>query len=183
MNEITDQGNPTGNPPILPFQRIQKEADLQTHEKPHKLCENVNASRAKRAAKTHDPLALVANHYVVPSSSHTSSPYYVTYPSFVADFDDETQSYEFQGDTSTDDPTDNLTTALMLLAKSITQHYFTPTNNRLRASSNTRNQVYVQDGHMNVQSKNVGNAGRNRGIITGNSRNVAYGQQANRKKQ
>ncbi|GJT56833.1 hypothetical protein Tco_0991887 [Tanacetum coccineum] len=52
---------------------------------------NVNASRAKRAARTHDPLVLVASHYVDPSLSHTSSPYYVTYPqSVVADFDAET---------------------------------------------------------------------------------------------
>ncbi|GJR58550.1 hypothetical protein Tco_1500712 [Tanacetum coccineum] len=100
-------------------------------------------NKAKRAARTHDPLALVANHYVVSSSYHTSSPYYVTYPSSVADFDVEAQSYEFQGDASTDDPTYNLTTAMMLLAKAITQEYSTPMNNHLHASSNTHNQVYV----------------------------------------
>ncbi|GJS92617.1 hypothetical protein Tco_0799585 [Tanacetum coccineum] len=43
---------------------------------------NVNASRAKRAARTHDQLALVVNHCAAPSLSHTSSPYYVTYPPF-----------------------------------------------------------------------------------------------------
>ncbi|GJW32595.1 hypothetical protein Tco_0052627 [Tanacetum coccineum] len=41
---------------------------------------NMNASRAKRAARTHEPLVLLANHNVTLSSSHTSSPYYVTYP-------------------------------------------------------------------------------------------------------
>ncbi|GJX08013.1 hypothetical protein Tco_0195945 [Tanacetum coccineum] len=85
---------------------------------------NVNASRAKRAAKTHDPLALVA------------------------DFDYETQSFEIQGDTTNDDPTDNLTTKMMPLEKAITQHYSHQQTNRLRASSNTHNQVYVQDGHV-----------------------------------
>ncbi|GKE05672.1 hypothetical protein Tco_1397690, partial [Tanacetum coccineum] len=34
------------------------------------------------------------------------------------------------------------------------------------------------DGRVNVQSKNVGNASRNTGIIAGNSRNAGYGQQA-----
>ncbi|GJU33354.1 hypothetical protein Tco_1176943 [Tanacetum coccineum] len=71
---------------------------------------------------------------------------------------------------------------MMLLAKAITQQYFTPTNNCLHASSNTHNQVYVQDGCVNVQSKNVGNAGnagRNTGRVVGNSRNATYGQQAN----
>ncbi|GJS45887.1 hypothetical protein Tco_0596008 [Tanacetum coccineum] len=137
---------------------------------------NVNASRAKRAAKTHDPLALVVNRYVVSSPSPTSLAYYVTHFSSVNDFYGDTQSYEFQGDAGTDDPIDTLTTTMMLLAKAITQHYSTLTNNRFRASSNTRNQEYVQDGRVNVQSKN---AGRNTGRIAGNSGNVAYGQQAN----
>ncbi|GJR29623.1 hypothetical protein Tco_1105855 [Tanacetum coccineum] len=65
---------------------------LQQNEK------NVNASRAKRTARKHNPLAIVANHSAAPSSSHTSSPYYITYPPFVANFNDETQSFEFQGD-------------------------------------------------------------------------------------
>ncbi|GJY64111.1 retrovirus-related pol polyprotein from transposon TNT 1-94 [Tanacetum coccineum] len=154
---------------------------LQSEWDKYVTMKNVNASRAKRAARTHDPLALVANHYAAPSSSHTSSPYYVTYPPFVADFDVETQSFKFQGDASNDDPMNNLTT-MMLLAKAITQHYSTPTNNCLHASSNTHNQVYVQDGCVNVQSKNVGNAGnagRNTGRVVGNSRNATYGQQAN----
>ncbi|GJV42396.1 hypothetical protein Tco_1420836 [Tanacetum coccineum] len=237
MKEITDQGNPDGNPPVLPFQRIQKDAYLKGDEKkwfeadidamnailfgiqndiynseltsrlldefdkfkrmsgesiesyysrfskimndlerhgclPQAIAsntkllsswkpkwdkyvtmvcqaknllevdydqlydylkqneKNVNASRAKRAATTHDPLALVANHYVTPFSSHTRSPYYVTYPPSVSDFDAETQSFEFQGDATNDDLTDNLTTTMMLLAKEFTQHYSIPTNNR-----------------------------------------------------
>ncbi|GJV06260.1 retrovirus-related pol polyprotein from transposon TNT 1-94 [Tanacetum coccineum] len=101
---------------------------------------NVNALRAKRATRTHDPLALIANHYVVPSSSHTSPAYYVTHPTSVNDFDGDSQSYEFQRDACNDDPMDSLTTAMMLLAKAITHHCSTPTNNHLRYSSNTRNQ-------------------------------------------
>ncbi|GKA59753.1 integrase, catalytic region, zinc finger, CCHC-type containing protein [Tanacetum coccineum] len=41
----------------------------------------------------------------------------------------------------------------------ITQHYSTPTNNRLRTSSNTRNQAIIQDGRMDIQSKKVGYVG------------------------
>nr|GEW14705.1 hypothetical protein [Tanacetum cinerariifolium] len=38
---------------------------------------NVNASRAKRAAKAHDPLAFVANTYASPSHSRSSQAYYM----------------------------------------------------------------------------------------------------------
>ncbi|GJX39961.1 hypothetical protein Tco_0254951 [Tanacetum coccineum] len=103
--------------------------------------------RTKRAARTHDPLALAANHYVAHSSSHTQSQYYVTYPPSVADYDDEDQSFKIQGAATIDDPIDSLTTTMMLLAKAITQHYSTPIKNRLPTSSNTRNQVYVEDGN------------------------------------
>ncbi|GKG55480.1 hypothetical protein Tco_0572120, partial [Tanacetum coccineum] len=39
---------------------------------------------------------------------------------------------------------DPLASAMLLLAKSITQNFSNPTNNRLRASSNTKNQAVVQ---------------------------------------
>ncbi|GKA27790.1 gag-pol polyprotein [Tanacetum coccineum] len=55
---------------------------------------------------------------------------------------------------------DSPTFAMMLLARAITQHYSTPTNNRLCSSSNIRNQVVVQADRVNIQSKNVGNDGR-----------------------
>ncbi|GJU68971.1 retrovirus-related pol polyprotein from transposon TNT 1-94 [Tanacetum coccineum] len=38
--------------------------------------------------------------------------------------------------------------------EAITQHYSTPTNNRLRTSSNTRNQAVIQDGRVDIQRKN-----------------------------
>ncbi|GKC91286.1 hypothetical protein Tco_1151935 [Tanacetum coccineum] len=49
---------------------------------------------------------------------------------------------------------------MMLLARSITQRYSTPTNNRLRSSSNIRNQIVVQADRVNIQSRNVGNDGK-----------------------
>ncbi|GJT95315.1 putative reverse transcriptase domain-containing protein [Tanacetum coccineum] len=96
----------------------------------------VIASKAKREAKTHHPLALVANTHASSSSSRSPTTYYVTHPSSVVDYDDD-----YQGDEVCDDQEDSLTTATMLLARAITQCYSTPTNNLLRTSSNIRNQA------------------------------------------
>ncbi|GKB92566.1 putative ribonuclease H-like domain-containing protein [Tanacetum coccineum] len=192
MKEITDQGNPDGNPLVPPFKRIQEEAYLNGDDK--KMfeadidainaillgtlnniynfvdgCKTTQAMwqrimndlechgcllqaianntkflnslqfewdkyvirSAKRAAITHNPLALVLNHYVAPSSSHTQSLYCVTYPPFITDYDAESKSFEIHGDATNDDPMDSLTTTMMLLEKAITQHYSTPTNNQM----------------------------------------------------
>ncbi|GKA71801.1 putative ribonuclease H-like domain-containing protein [Tanacetum coccineum] len=77
----------------------------------------VNASRAKKLEKSHDPL----------SSSKK----------------------------------DSLVSAMLLHAKAITQNFSNPTNNHLRASSNTRNQAIIQGDRVNIQSRNSGNTGRN----------------------
>ncbi|GJS59462.1 hypothetical protein Tco_0654246 [Tanacetum coccineum] len=50
---------------------------------------------------------------------------------------------------------------MLLLARAITQKISTPTNNRLRTSSNTRNQAIIQGDGVNIQSRNSGNGGRN----------------------
>ncbi|GJS09355.1 gag-pol polyprotein [Tanacetum coccineum] len=113
----------------------------------------VNASRAKKLEKSHDPLALVAP---MGSSSRTSSPYYVTHPFSVVDYDDD-----YQGDTVQNNYDDPLTSAMILLARAITRNFSNPTNNCLRISSNTRNQAIVQGDRMNIQKKNFGNDGRN----------------------
>ncbi|GJV36594.1 retrovirus-related pol polyprotein from transposon TNT 1-94 [Tanacetum coccineum] len=55
---------------------------------------------------------------------------------------------------------------MMLLARAITQKFSTPTNNNFRISSNTRNQAVVQDGRVDIQTKNAcygGNANKNAG--------------------
>ncbi|GJV32253.1 integrase, catalytic region, zinc finger, CCHC-type containing protein [Tanacetum coccineum] len=113
----------------------------------------VNASRAKKLEKSHDPLALVAH---TGSSSRNTSSYYVTHPKSVVDYEEEYQQDEVQS--NTEDP---LTSAMLLLARSITQNFSNPTNNRLRASSNTRNQAIIQGDRVNIQSRNSGNNGRN----------------------
>ncbi|GKC99200.1 hypothetical protein Tco_1169475 [Tanacetum coccineum] len=113
----------------------------------------VNVSRAKKLEKSHDPLALVAH---TGSSSRNTSSYYVTHPTSVVDYEDEYQQDDVH--TNSEDP---LASAMLLLARAITQKFSTPTNNRLRTSSNTRNQAIIQGDRVNIQSRNSGNAGRN----------------------
>ncbi|GJZ17937.1 retrovirus-related pol polyprotein from transposon TNT 1-94, partial [Tanacetum coccineum] len=113
----------------------------------------VNASRAKKLEKSHDPLALVAH---TGSSSRNTSSYYVTHPSSVVDYDEE-----YEQDDVHNHSEDPLASAMLLLAKAITQNFSNPINNRLRASSNTRNQAVVQGDRVNIQSRNSGNVGRN----------------------
>ncbi|GKF27658.1 hypothetical protein Tco_0094000, partial [Tanacetum coccineum] len=92
---------------------------------------HVNASKAKKAARNHDPLALVANSHTHSLNSHASStysrspqPYYITHLSLVIDNDDD-----YQGKIQGEAQKDKLTTAMILLARAITQCYSTPTNN------------------------------------------------------
>ncbi|GJZ41703.1 integrase, catalytic region, zinc finger, CCHC-type containing protein [Tanacetum coccineum] len=136
---------------------------------------HVKASKSKKVARNHNPLALVANSHAnppyshaSPSYSHSPQPYYVTHPSSVIDYDDDYQG-EIQGDAQED----KLSTAMMLLVRAITQHYSTPTNNRLRTSSNTRNQAVIQDGHVDIQSNNVGYAGNGNRNARRTNRNQA----------
>ncbi|GJZ26467.1 integrase, catalytic region, zinc finger, CCHC-type containing protein [Tanacetum coccineum] len=113
----------------------------------------VNASREKKLEKSHDPLALVAH---TGSSSRNTSSYYVTHPSSVVDYDEE-----YKQDDVHNHSEDPLASAMLLLAKAITQNFSNLTNNRLRASSNTQNQAIVQGDRVNIQSRNSGNIGRN----------------------
>nr|GEV38872.1 hypothetical protein [Tanacetum cinerariifolium] len=54
----------------------------------------------------------------------------------------------------------------MMYSRAITQKFFTPIDNRLRTSSNTRNQAMIQDGRVYIQTKNAcygGNGNKNAG--------------------
>nr|GEU72840.1 hypothetical protein [Tanacetum cinerariifolium] len=97
----------------------------------------INASRAKKLEKSHDPLALVA---YTGSSSRTSSPYYVTHPSSVVDYDDD-----YQGDTVQNNSDDPLTSVMILLARAITQNFSNLTNNRLHAVKQDEAKVILTD--------------------------------------
>ncbi|GJU44370.1 hypothetical protein Tco_1201636 [Tanacetum coccineum] len=117
---------------------------------------HVLASKAKKATKNHDPLAFIAHLNASSSQSYANSSYlpqsyYVTHPSSVVDYEDE-----YQGKLQGDSQKDNLTTAMMLLARAITQNFSTPTNNHLHTSSNIRNLAMIQDGRVDIQTKNAG---------------------------
>ncbi|GKD62094.1 retrovirus-related pol polyprotein from transposon TNT 1-94, partial [Tanacetum coccineum] len=143
---LNNMGRVTGQREVRPVQQYQGD-DLLYYDKP--MC----ASRAKKIEKSHDPLALVAHTGL--SSKNTSS-YYVTHPSSVVDYDEE-----YEQDDVHNHSEDPLASAMLLLAKAITQNFSNPTNNHLRASSNTRNQAVVQGDRVNIQSRNSGNVGRN----------------------
>ncbi|GKC61066.1 retrovirus-related pol polyprotein from transposon TNT 1-94, partial [Tanacetum coccineum] len=74
----------------------------------------------------------------------------------MVDYDDD-----YQGDAVQNTSEDPLTSVMILLPRAITQRFFNPTNNRLRTSSNTRNQAIVQADRVQIQSRNSGNDGRN----------------------
>ncbi|GJZ33646.1 hypothetical protein Tco_0579082 [Tanacetum coccineum] len=135
---------------------------------------DVTTSKARKDAKNHHPLALLAHSNASSSQSHANSsyspqPYYVTHPSSVVDYDDE-----YQGELQGDSQEDKLTTAMMLLAQAITQKFSTPTNNRLRTSSNTRNQAVIQDGRVDIQTKNAGYGGNGNRNSRRQNRNQAF---------
>ncbi|GKD47131.1 hypothetical protein Tco_1271776, partial [Tanacetum coccineum] len=98
-------------------------------------------SKARKAAKNHDPLALFAHSNASSSQSHTNSsyspqPYYVTHPSSVVDYEDE-----YQGELQGDSQEDKLRTDMI-------------------------NQAVNQDGRVDIQTKNAGygrNGNRNSG--------------------
>ncbi|GKB46278.1 retrovirus-related pol polyprotein from transposon TNT 1-94 [Tanacetum coccineum] len=135
---------------------------------------HVLASKAKKVAKNHDPLALLVHSNASSSQSHVNSsyspqPYYVTHPSSVVDYEDE-----YQGELQENSQEDKLTTAMMLLTQAITQKFSALTNNHLCTSSNTRNQVVIQDGRVDIQTKNTGYGGNDNRIAGRQNRNQAF---------
>ncbi|GJW84495.1 hypothetical protein Tco_0157640 [Tanacetum coccineum] len=117
---------------------------LNLQFEPHGL-----ASKAKKAAKNHDPLALLIQSNASASQSHANSsyspqPYYVTHPSSVVDYEDEYQR-ELQGDSQED----KLTTAMM-------------------------NQAVILDGRVDIQTKNAGYGGNGNKNAGRQNRNQAF---------
>nr|GEY26094.1 hypothetical protein [Tanacetum cinerariifolium] len=84
-----------------------------------------------------------------PSYSHSPQPHYVTHPSSVFDYEED-----YQGELQGDSQKDRLTTAMMLLARAISQKFSTPTNNCLRYGGNGNRNAGRQNRN---QSLNAGN--------------------------
>nr|GEZ93906.1 integrase, catalytic region, zinc finger, CCHC-type, peptidase aspartic, catalytic [Tanacetum cinerariifolium] len=116
----------------------------------------VDELKAKRLAKTQDPLALMEN---------TINPYASPVPH--QDVSPFNQNYLQQPMTNPKDitnPTTAMNMALSLMAKAFKLNYSTPTNNNQRISSNLRNRQIAQPG-MNMgqdrQMQMIGGNGRN----------------------
>ncbi|GJU40168.1 hypothetical protein Tco_1193125 [Tanacetum coccineum] len=101
----------------------------------------VNASRAKKLEKSHDPLALVAN---TGSSSRQTSSYYVTHPTSVVNYDMCTA----------DDDHNNseipLVFAMLFIAKGTLLKFSLIDKSSSSAHSNTRNQAIIQGDRVNI---------------------------------
>nr|GEV98220.1 hypothetical protein [Tanacetum cinerariifolium] len=98
----------------------------------------VDELKAKRLAKTQDPLALMAN---------SNNPY--AFPAPHQDQSSFNQNYLQQPMTIPEDikdPTTAMNMTLALMAKSFKLNYSTPTNNNQRISSNPRNRHIAQSG-------------------------------------
>ncbi|GJW43046.1 retrovirus-related pol polyprotein from transposon TNT 1-94 [Tanacetum coccineum] len=150
--------------------------------------DEVNKLRAKRLAKTHDPLALMAhsqNPYNFPaphndqssSSTHLQQSFpinnkYNPQPSFNQNFmQPPMTSLE-----DINDPTEAINAALILFAKAF--QLTTPTNNNQRTSSNPRNHQIPQPGMNMGQDRQILNIGGNGGNQFGQyARQVAQNQQ------
>nr|GEV78727.1 hypothetical protein [Tanacetum cinerariifolium] len=81
---------------------------------------------------------------------------------------------KYQGELQGDSQKDKLTTTMMLLPRAIITKFFTPTNNHLRTSSNTRNQAMIQDGRVDIQTKNAGYGGNGNRNSGRQNRNQAF---------
>nr|GEW99143.1 retrovirus-related Pol polyprotein from transposon TNT 1-94 [Tanacetum cinerariifolium] len=131
----------------------------------------VDDLKAKRLARTQDPLALMAS---------SNNPY--TFPVLHQDQPSSNQNYMQQPMPNPEDITDPTTAmnmALALMAKAFKLNYSTPTNNNHKISSNPRNRQIAQPGmnmgqdrQMLMVGGNGGNhfrqyAGRNVGNLNG----------------
>ncbi|GJZ52684.1 hypothetical protein Tco_0607569 [Tanacetum coccineum] len=119
--------------------------------------EEVNELRAERLAKTHDPLALMANsqnpyNYLVFHPDHPSqitymqhsqpNNNYIPQPSFNQNHMQQPMIHP----EDISDPTNAMNRALVLIDKAFKLNYSTPTNNNQRISSNPRNRQIAQPG-------------------------------------
>ncbi|GJW00971.1 hypothetical protein Tco_1556222 [Tanacetum coccineum] len=135
----------------------------------------VDDQRAERLAKTHDPLALMANsnnpfnypvfHQDQPSpSTYMQQPQpinnnYIPQPSFNQNF----MQQPIPNPDDITDPTTAMNMALALMAKAFKLNYSTPTNNNQRISSNPRNRQIAQPGMNMGQDRQMRMVGANGG--------------------
>ncbi|GJY41413.1 integrase, catalytic region, zinc finger, CCHC-type containing protein [Tanacetum coccineum] len=130
--------------------------------------------RAERFAKTHDPLAFMANsknpfnYQVFHQDQPSSSTYmqqllpnnnYNLQPSFNQNY----MQQPMPNPKDITDPTTAMNMALVLMAKAFKLNYSTPTNNNQRISSNPRNRQIAQPGMNMGQDRQMRMVGANGG--------------------
>nr|GEZ88995.1 hypothetical protein [Tanacetum cinerariifolium] len=150
--------------------------NLQPEWSQHK---KVDELKAKRIAKTQDPLALMAN---------SNNPY--AFPAPHQDQSSFNHNYLQQpmpNPKDITDPTTAMNMALALMAKAFKLNYSTPTNNNQRISSNPKNRQIAQPG-MNIGQDRqmqmvVGNGNqdqiRNGNLVVARNEGNAAGQNGN----
>ncbi|GJU87100.1 hypothetical protein Tco_1294646 [Tanacetum coccineum] len=118
----------------------------------------VDDQRAERLAKTHDPLALMANsnnpfNYPVFHQDQPSPSTYMQQPQPINNnynpqpsFNQNYMQQPMPNPEDITDPTTAMNMALALMAKAFKLNYSTPTNNNQRISSNPRNRQIAQQG-------------------------------------
>ncbi|GJY90306.1 integrase, catalytic region, zinc finger, CCHC-type containing protein [Tanacetum coccineum] len=118
----------------------------------------VDDQRAERLAKTHDPLALMANsnnpfNYPVFHQDQPSPSTYMQQPQPINNnynpqpsFNQNYMQQPMPNPEDITDPTTAMNMALALMAKAFKLNYSTPTNNNQRISSNPRNRQIAQPG-------------------------------------
>ncbi|GJY02344.1 hypothetical protein Tco_0360496 [Tanacetum coccineum] len=118
----------------------------------------VDDQRAERLAKTHDPLALMANsnnpfNYPVFHQDQPSPSTYMQQPQPINNnynpqpsFNQNYMQQPMPNPEDITDPTTAMNMALVLMAKAFKLNYSTPTNNNQRISSNPRNRTRTESG-------------------------------------
>ncbi|GJW01692.1 retrovirus-related pol polyprotein from transposon TNT 1-94, partial [Tanacetum coccineum] len=135
----------------------------------------VDDLRAERLAKTHDPLALMANsnnpfNYPVFHQDQPSPSTYMQQPQPINNnynpqpsFNQNYMQQPMPNPEDITDPTTTMNMALVLMAKAFKLNYSTPTNNNQRISSNPRNRQIAQPGMNMGQDRQMQMVGGNGG--------------------
>ncbi|GKA99659.1 hypothetical protein Tco_0827653 [Tanacetum coccineum] len=135
----------------------------------------VDDLRAKRLAKTQDPLALMANsnnpfNYPVFHQDQPSPSTYMQQPQPINNnynpqpsFNQNYMQQPMPNPEDITDPTTAMNMALVLMAKAFKLNYSTPTNNNQRISSNPRNRQIAQPGMNMGQDRQMQMVGGNGG--------------------
>nr|GFA14136.1 hypothetical protein [Tanacetum cinerariifolium] len=159
--------------------------DCQESQVPKQLTKEVHELRAEQLARTHDPLALMANsnnpfNYLVFHQDQPSPSTFMQQPQPNKNYNPQplfNQNYMQQpmlNPKDITDPTTAMNMTLVLMAKAFKLNYSTPTNNNQRISSNPRNRKIAQPGmnlgqdrHMRMVGGNGGNRFRQLIVVPG----------------